>query len=123
MRQIFWSFYLGDAQIILGTVWLRSLGLIIWYFSNHILKYWKGGSPITLKGVRAGPVEMIEGESLDRILNKELLHLLYRRTQLKISEEESLIQKWSYYWKSFKMYFRYHKSYFLLDSVIIIYRY
>lgn len=59
---------LGDAQIILGTIWLRSLGPTIWDFSNHTLKYWQRGKTITLKGVKPGLIEMIEGESLGKIL-------------------------------------------------------
>lgn len=31
---------LVDAQIFLGTVWLGSLGLTIWDFSNYTLRYW-----------------------------------------------------------------------------------
>lgn len=61
---------LGDAQIILGTMWLRKLGPTTWDFLNHTLRYWQGEKPITLRGVRPSPVELIEGESLGRILKQ-----------------------------------------------------
>lgn len=41
---------LGDAQIILGTVWLRSLEPTIWDFSNHTLKVLTRGDAYYIKG-------------------------------------------------------------------------
>lgn len=82
---------LGDAQIILGTVWLRSLAPTIWDFPNHTLTYWQGGKPITLRGVKPGPVEMIEGESLGR--QGGAAFALQGGATMKISGEEPLNQE------------------------------
>lgn len=41
---------LGDAQVILSTVWLKSLDPTLWNFSNKILQLWKNGKVVKLQG-------------------------------------------------------------------------
>lgn len=38
---------LGNAQVILGTVWLKSLGPTLWNFSRKTLCFWKEGKCIS----------------------------------------------------------------------------
>lgn len=59
---------LGDSQVILGTVWLKSLGLTLGDFSRKTLCFWKEGKHITLQGVASKEVDVIEGRALIKIL-------------------------------------------------------
>lgn len=83
---------LGDAQIVLGTIWLRSLGPTIWDFSQHTLKFWRNDNSITLQGVRPGPLELIEGKELGRILNKGVVAYALQGGDSVLVQEENALQ-------------------------------
>lgn len=49
---------LGDPQVILGTAWLKELGLARWDFNLKTLKFRRMGKAITLKGVNPGKIDV-----------------------------------------------------------------
>lgn len=55
---------LGDAQVILGMVWLKSLGSTLWDFTRKTLHFWKKGRAITLQGVPSKEIDVIEDKLL-----------------------------------------------------------
>lgn len=93
---------LGDAQIILGTVWLKSLGPTIWDFSQHTLKFWKKGESVTFQGVRPGPLELVDGEVLGRIPHQGVVAYALQGTDPVVVDDErvQLTQRLQPYWRS-----------------------
>lgn len=55
---------LGDVQVILGTLWLKSLGPTLWDFSHKTLQFWKDGKVVNLQRVFQKEVNVIEEELL-----------------------------------------------------------
>lgn len=58
---------LGEPQIILGMVWLKSLEPTIWNFSEHTLKYWKENQ-CYFKGCKPQPRMWLTGNYLIKCL-------------------------------------------------------
>lgn len=58
----------GDPQVILGTVWLKGLGSSLWDFGNRTLSFWVEGKEIILHGIQPRPLEIVEGETMNRLL-------------------------------------------------------
>lgn len=67
---------LGDAQVILGTVWLKNLGPTLWDFTQKTLRFWKDGK-VTLQGTFHKEIDLIEGKLLVKLLQtKGLAYML-----------------------------------------------
>lgn len=59
---------LGDAHVILGTVWLKSLGPTLWDISLKTMRFWKDEKEITLQGVFHTEIDIVESKLLIKIL-------------------------------------------------------
>lgn len=69
--------FLGDAQVILGTIWLKSLGSTLWDFTQKTICFWKDGKEVTLQGTFYKEMDIIEGKLLINLLQtKGLAYML-----------------------------------------------
>lgn len=59
---------LGDTQVILGTVWLKSLGPTLWDFNRKTLRFQKEGKAITLQGVTNKGVDLVGDKLFPKLL-------------------------------------------------------
>ena len=61
---------IGGCGIVLGIEWLRSLGPVTMDFKELYMSFVKDSHTHTLKGIQAGPPEVIDSHCMEKLLKR-----------------------------------------------------
>ena len=62
------SMPLGGCDVILGTQWLRTLGIILWDFAELWMQFLVNGNKHTFNGLQPGSLNIISSHRMENIL-------------------------------------------------------
>ncbi|KAJ0076352.1 hypothetical protein Patl1_34515 [Pistacia atlantica] len=71
-------FPLDGYEVVLGTQWLRTLGLIVWDFSQLQMKFNVGKREVSLQGMATLEDRLVESYRMEKVMKKGTLGILLK---------------------------------------------
>lgn len=85
---------LDGCDMVLGAQWLRTLGHILWDFSNLKMEFAKDGQKYRLMGSQPNSLKVVSSHAMERIMHQDSSGVLFYVCQLHaISEINGMNQE------------------------------